>query len=423
MKKIRFTKKKKKNGKNSEKTKFNSLLKKLCLTIYIFVIIIIMTFFLIKIKTNKSSENEINNNDSLLYKGSKIKKNKLLANYLSRISGGEEKIANEKRRFYKYFNLSEYTSDPISQNYFKNQFIGMFAKIKKKKSIKNIETFYVEQYGNFGNNIIILNNIIFCCEIIGCNKIILNYHKTRKWFIKNPIYIEKLNITIQLGPEVYCGIENVFCIKLDKWDPYYPVFVKPQIRIQYIKEEIVKNLPEVNINSNDLYIHIRGGDIFKHNNASPYYAQPPLCFYEKIINNNKFNNIYIISQDRRNPVLDALISKHNNIIFKENNYEYDISLLVHAFNLVASVSSFVLSSIKFNDNLKNLWEYDIYRLSEKFIQLHHHLYKFDIKYKIYTLKPSDIYADQMHIWTKSESQLKLMLEDSCPYDFVLTKPN
>ena len=90
---------------------------------------------------------------------------------------------------------------------------------------------------------------------------------------------------------------------------------------------------------------------------------------------------------------------------------------------MASVSSFVLSSIKFNDNLKNLWEYDIYRLSEKFIQLHHHLYKFDIKYKIYTMKPSDIYADQMYIWTKSESQLKLMIEDSCPYDFVLTKHN
>ena len=39
------------------------------------------------------------------------------------------------------------------------------------------------------------------------------------------------------------------------------------------------------------------------------------------------------------------------------------------------------------------------------------------------MKPSDIYADQMYNWRASESQLKLMIEDKCPYDFVLTKPN
>ncbi len=39
------------------------------------------------------------------------------------------------------------------------------------------------------------------------------------------------------------------------------------------------------------------------------------------------------------------------------------------------------------------------------------------------MKSSDVYADKMFEWTRSESQLKLMLEDSCPYDFVLTKPN
>ena len=127
--------------------------------------------------------------------------------------------------------------------------------------------------------------------------------------------------------------------------------------------------------------------------------------------------------DKNNIVLDALIGKYNKIVYKKNNYEYDIALLINAFNIVTSVSSFVISSIKFNNNLKNLWEYDINRLSEKFLFLHHHLYKFDIKYKIYTMKPSDIYAQKMFSWTRSESQLKLMLEDNCPYNFVLTEPN
>ena len=127
--------------------------------------------------------------------------------------------------------------------------------------------------------------------------------------------------------------------------------------------------------------------------------------------------------DKNNIVLDALIGKYNKIIYKKNNYEYDIALLINAFNIVTSVSSFVISSIKFNNNLKNLWEYDIYRLLVKYYWLHHHLYKFNIKYKIYTMKPSDIYLNQMFRWRKTQSQLKLMIEDKCPYDFVLEEPD
>ena len=127
--------------------------------------------------------------------------------------------------------------------------------------------------------------------------------------------------------------------------------------------------------------------------------------------------------DKRNIILDSLIKKHKDIIFKQNDDIIDISLLAHAFNIVSSMSSFLISTIKLNDNLKNFWEYDIACLSEKFLFLHHDLYKFDIKYNIYTMKSSDIYANEMFIWKNSENQRKLMLEDTCPYDFVLTKPN
>ena len=39
------------------------------------------------------------------------------------------------------------------------------------------------------------------------------------------------------------------------------------------------------------------------------------------------------------------------------------------------------------------------------------------------MKPSDIYEKKMFRWEFSKSQLNLMLEDKCTYDFVLTKPN
>ena len=97
--------------------------------------------------------------------------------------------------------------------------------------------------------------------------------------------------------------------------------------------------------------------------------------------------------DNSNIMINELSRKYNNVIHKINTIEYDISLLCHAYNLIASISSFCLSALKLNDNLKDLWEYDIMRLYDKFLNLHHHTTTFNIKYKIHTMKPSDKYIN------------------------------
>lgn len=132
-------------------------------------------------------------------------------------------------------------------------------------------------------------------------------------------------------------------------------------------------MPFIITNKNDLYIHIRGGDIFNYYPPHPLYAQPPFCYYEKVIKSKAFNNIYIISSDNSNIVIRYLLIKYNKIIHNINNIEYDISLLSHAYNIAISSSSFALSAIKLNDNLRELWEYDIIRLSSKLFFLHHHI--------------------------------------------------
>ena len=348
-------------------------------------------------------QNEINNLNMIYYKGELVNRKQLLKVFLSRVSDNNHIVGHEKKKFSKYFYLPEYLNNKNFRYNIKNKFMTMFSNIKKKP-INKIETFFIGYDIPFGNSLININNLIFTCEIVGCNKIILKDHP------------------IILGPRVHCDDDTVLCISIATWDPFFPTFVKPQVRIRYIRDELINNLPLVKTAPDELYIHIRGGDVFKKN-PSTAYAQPPFCFYEKILDNNKYKNIYILSMDRRNVVLDALMNKYKNIIFNEHKYEYDISLLINAYNLVTSVSSFVISTIKLNDNLKDLWEYDINRLSEKFFFMHHHLYKFDIKYKIHTMKSSDEYAQKMYIWRNTEEQLKLMLEDKCTYDFVLTKTN
>ena len=169
----------------------------------------------------------------------------------------------------------------------------------KKQTITQLDIFYLSQIMNFGNNLLTLNNAIFFCEIVGCKRIILNkYPLKRRWLIIKPVYNKKLNITIMLGSNVDCKNNRILCFYEISWCVYFPKVIIPQVRTDIVKEEILKNLPKVKIDPNDLYIHIRGGDIFKYK-IGRTLGQPPLCYYEKIINNyKKLKNIYIISMDR-----------------------------------------------------------------------------------------------------------------------------
>ena len=369
-------------------------------------------------------KNEINEFLLIAYKGKKLLKSKLLDEYFSIISNNNSKkvISHEKEKILQFFNFSGYHDRPTFKLFLRKNLLDYISKLKNK-TINHIDTFYITQIWNFGNNLIATNNYIFYCEIIGCHNIILsNNVSLRNWLIKDPIVIDKLNITIKKGSNIACQRENVFCPYEMNWNMYFPKIILPQIRTYLIKEEILKNLPLVYIHPDSLYIHIRGGDIWNIN-PHPALGQPPLCYYEKIINNNNFKNIYIISNDKSNLIINALMNKHENIIHNMNNFQYDISLLSHAYNIAISISTFAISSIKLNDNLKNLWEYDMLRFSEKIYFLHHHFYTFEIKYKIHTMRPSDTYLSKMFFWNNSPEQKRLMLEEDCPYNFAITSPN
>ena len=360
--------------------------------------------------------------DKMYYKGETILKSKVIDDYLVNISNKYKFTKKyEKKRFKESYYLPEYSDDRDIREVIKKKVYEEISN-RTKRIIKKIDTFFIERANPFGNNVPCINNAIFYCEVLGCNQIILKDRNTqRKWLIKKPVYIKKLNITIKQGSEVNCKDDNILCV-YHTFDLLYPFLLIPQIRTQYIKDEILSNLPTINVNPDDLYIHLRGGDVFRTVPLETY-AQPPLCFYERIINMTSFKNIYIIAQDKKNVVFQPLINKYPNIIYQKNSFEHDVSILAHAYNIVLSVSSFCISSIKFNDNLKNVYEYEIYKLSEMFLHLHHFVFKLNQKYIIHLMKPSERYASKMFRWIYSHAQRNLMLEENCPYDFTIIKPD
>ena len=251
---------------------------------------------------------------------------------------------DEIRYFSNYFSKlknkpSNSTDDLIIKE--RKDILKMFSK-KLNDNLTFIDTIYLNTVCNFGNCLCILNKILFYCEIVGCHNIILNH--SIYWFINNTITIQTNNLSISVSEHNYFNNSSSLLV-YNSCDIYYSFFnLKPEIRIHFLRDEIIHNIPKIIINHTDLYIHIRSGDIFYHN-TSFLYSQPPLCFYRNILNNFKFRNIYLIAYNKKNPLIKKLKKEYPNIIFFEQSLKEDISVLINAHNIVNSISSFVNSII------------------------------------------------------------------------------
>ena len=317
-----------------------------------------------------------------------------------------------------FLNLKEMPkklNDPLILNE-KNEILKL---IKNKNGNNN--TFYKEIFFTcdfkFGNLLVILNKLIFYCEIIGCKFIFLD--KDIFWFITHKINISIYNITIEaIDKSKY---NNSFSTFYDPGNLFYNFFnIKPEVRIHYLKNEILSNLPKIYLSPRDLTIHIRSGDIFTIFAHSPY-AQPPLCFYENILNYFKFNKVYLISQDNSNPVINYLLYNFPFIINKKNSLKNDIGLLINSYNIICSISSFLNSIIQINFNLKYLWDYKIYKTIEKIRQYHYDLYKIPNKnFTLFRMKPSINYDNIMYNWKNNKKQIKLMIKEKCINSFKIS---
>ena len=291
--------------------------------------------------------------------------------------------------------------------------LELFNALQTENQNKNISTnniIYLNKSFKYGNTMILLNNLLYYTEILNISTIYLN--SDMNWPIKDNINIDNLNITIISPSNINFKDEKIIC-----FNPYFVYSQKviiPEIRINKLKDEIYKNLPKINIDAEDLYIHVRGGDIFKCKGCKDInYSQPPLCFYKKIINNFVFKNIYILSIDNLNPIIEPLIKEFPKIIYTHNSIKKDIVILSNAFNLVGSVSSFLTTLILMNNNLANYFEYDNYRLTEKYLHLHPQIYKYNIKYNIYKMNSSKYYKSKMFPWKNTKFQIDLMLTEKC----------
>ena len=223
-----------------------------------------------------------------------------------------------------FFNHKKFLNNIMEKKYLNKKFYD--AKYKKQllefvskslgHNITSVRSIFLSHKIFFGNQIQILNNIIFVCEILRCRRIILD--KRYFWYIKNRIIDRKFRRIIDIG---YINDFINTSIIIDKTYNFFNKFCENRINV--LRKEILRNLPKILTNSDDLYIYIRSGYAGSIYNFD--YFQPPLCYYKTILNNFKFKNIFLIAKDKINKIIDILINNYQFIIFKKNSLQVDIA--------------------------------------------------------------------------------------------------
>ena len=150
---------------------------------------------------------------------------------------------------------------------------------------------------------------------------------------------------------------------VDKFYKMVPLSFEERIDTikQYIKP--IMNINPQLIGDNDLVIHLRSGDIMVGGNTE--MIQPPLEFYKKVIESNKWDKIYVITErEPLNPIYNVLKESYENVITfvedkrnRENGYNFkkDFDYLIGAKHYVPCQSSLCPFIIQISDTIKNVY--------------------------------------------------------------------
>ena len=315
---------------------------------------------------------------------------------------------------FKKYNDSEDENSPNNLE-IKRQLIQAYSG-RCRKDFSLIKNVFIFSPDCFGNRIAAYNNLIYLCEIIGIKNIYLNSNS--KFFIKNDIITDKIRISLIPESKIDCNSQDTYCGNL-YGNYFFFMVIRAKRRSLIFKEEFKRFLPKIKINKKDLILYIRSDDSFAPNGC--IYTPCPFCFYEKIITKFEFKDIYIIAKNDKNPVIGKLLSKYPKIKHQLNTIEYDLAMLCNTYNLANSVSSFTLAAIAFNDNLKNLFEYEIYKIHAALIHYHFDIDKLNKKFNVYRMKPSENYFKKMYDWKNTDEQRQLIFDEKCIYDFNKTQ--
>lgn len=121
---------------------------------------------------------------------------------------------------------------------------------------------------------------------------------------------------------------------------------------------LVKKPESSPLPNSHLVIHLRGGDVFGPRKPASY-GQPPLAFYERILDHERWSGVTVVHQDAKNPVLEPLLescaTREIPVTTHSGSVVDDIAELLRASTLVAGRGTFMPAIVGLSRHVKKLF--------------------------------------------------------------------
>lgn len=198
-------------------------------------------------------------------------------------------------------------------------------------------------FGRFGNNLTQLSNALYFAEKTSSD---MSYPEHSS--IQNKVF------NFSKNSASFTTIDSIF------WDDFehnlFNIKEADSNRRRILKKYFLplikyekKHLPY------DIVVHIRGGDICQPN-PHLHYVQMPSSYFLKIFEKEKSQNILILSEDKRNPVIEVLLKSGFNCTFQSSEMREDINMILNAKKvIIGGISSFANNLLLCSENIEKIY--------------------------------------------------------------------
>ena len=252
------------------------------------------------------------------------------------------------------------TQSQLHQNH--ENLPGFPYRIESPAQPIKIDAIEIAKTSSFGNSIQQLINVFYFCLK---NNICKIYTRENFLYINSEVKIsenEEIELLVQRKPgnaEVllsgrFFSPKQLNCTYSS--DEYVNIFD------QYVLPRIKLPVSPITVSDTDLVIHFRSGDIFANSSPHPKYGQPPLSFYQKVIEQEKPDRCILVFEDRSNvcieQVEDFLTQKAIPFICQSSDVYSDIACLKSSVNLIVARGTFGDAITLLTNRLKKVYFFE-----------------------------------------------------------------
>lgn len=246
-----------------------------------------------------------------------------------------------------------------------SQLPGNFTDIDYDPQKQLVVLYIHERYGRFGNNVLQLLHALLVARNLSINRIYCNFYIDDSR--TNSIILDDMLIEFghKQAPAAPCLNATMFY--LQGFEKFIASFKLESVKhdAERLFRALFQNTDVSKVgNKKIVAFHFRAGDIFS-TNKNPIYTQPPLSYYEKVLDHisETMDNfqIYLVYEDELNPCIQKFRDtlKDRNIPYRNqsSNFNDDAVLIASAECIVASYSSFCDVLALMNSNLERWYSF------------------------------------------------------------------